>query len=314
MGAHPSVFVTRRLPGGALDRLRAEHDVEVWPDRLPPPREELLARAPTLEGLLSLLTDRVDVELIDAAPSLRAISNYAVGVDNVDLDAAAARGIPVGNTPDVLTDSTADLALALMLGIARRLAEGQAFVHAGEWKTWEPALMLGRDLHGSTVGIVGHGRIGQAVGRRLEGFGCELLTMGSQGGVPLEELLEHSDFVTLHCPLTPGTRGLIGDAALGRMKPTAYLVNTARGPIVDTGALARALHAGEIAGAALDVTDPEPLPGDHPLLEAPNLLVVPHIASATHATRERMADIAVDNLLAGLAGRPMPHRVSPRAP
>jgi glyoxylate reductase len=319
MGAHPRVFVTRDLPGGALERLRAEHEVEVWPGRLPPPREELLARAPQLEGLLSLLTDPVDAELIEAAPNLRAISNYAVGVDNVDLEAAAARGIPVGNTPDVLTESTADLALALMLGIARRLAEGQAFVHAGEWKTWEPGLMLGHDLHGATVGIVGYGRIGQAVGRRLEGFGCELLTNSRSHGAPLEELLERSDFVTLHCPLTPDTRGLIGEAALRRMKPTAYLVNTARGPVVDTDALARALSANELAGAALDVTDPEPLPGDHPLLKAPNLLVVPHIASATHATRGRMADIAVDNLLAGLAGAPMPHcvnqdRLIPRAP
>jgi glyoxylate reductase len=309
MGAQPSVFVTRRLPGGALDRLEAEHDVEVWPERLPPPREELLARAAQLEGILSLLTDPIDADFIEAARKLRAISNYAVGVDNVDLEAAAARGIPVGNTPDVLTESTADLALALMLGIARRLAEGEAFVKAGEWRTWEPDLMLGRDLHGSTVGIVGYGRIGQAVGRRLEGFGCELVTNTGSGGVPLEELLERSDFVTLHCPLTPETRGLIDTDALRRMKPTAYLVNTARGPVVDTEALASALSAGELAGAALDVTDPEPLPGDHPLLDAPNLLVVPHIASATHATRGRMADIAVDNLLAGLAGDPMPHAV-----
>jgi glyoxylate reductase len=310
MGAQARVFVTRRLPGGALARLEAEHDVEVWPERLPPPKTELLARAARLEGLLSMLTDPVDAELIDAAPNLRAISNYAVGVDNVDVDAATARGIPVGNTPGVLTESTADLALALMLGIARRLSEGERSVRAGEWVTWEPGLMLGRDLHGATVGIVGYGRIGAAVGRRLEGFGCELLTTSRRGGVPLEELLERSDFVTLHCPLTPDTRGLIGDVALGRMKPTAYLVNTARGPVVDTDALARALHAGEIAGAALDVTDPEPLPGDHPLLEAPNLLVVPHIASATHATRGRMADIAVDNLLTALAGMPMPHAVN----
>jgi glyoxylate reductase len=320
MGAHPSVFVTRHLPGGALDRLTSAHDVEIWPERLPPPRAELLARAPELEGLLSLLTDSVDAELIEAAPRLRAISNYAVGVDNVDVEAATARGIPVGNTPDVLTESTADIAIALMLGIARRLAEGEAFVKAGEWQTWEPGLMLGRDLHGATVGIVGYGRIGQAVGRRLGGFGCELLTTSRSGGVPLEELLERSDFVTLHCPLTPQTRGLIGAEALRRMKPTAYLVNTARGPVVDTDALASALRAGEIAGAALDVTDPEPLPGDHPLLAAPNLLVVPHIASATHDTRGRMADMAVDNLLAGLAGEPMPHSVNagalatPRAP
>jgi glyoxylate reductase len=310
MGAQARVFVTRRLPGEALERLGAQHDVEVWPERLPPPREELLARAPELEGLLSLLTDPVDAELIDAAPKLRAISNYAVGVDNVDVAAASARGIPVGNTPGVLTESTADLALALMLGISRRLAEGEAFVRSGDWASWEPAQMLGHDLHGATVGVVGYGRIGHAVGRRLEGFGCELVTTGRGGGVPLEELLERSDFVTLHCPLTPETRGLIGDEALARMKPTAYLVNTARGPVVDTDALGRALHAGEIAGAALDVTDPEPLPADHPLLGAPNLLVVPHIASATHATRGRMADIAVDNLLAGLAGTPMPHSVN----
>jgi glyoxylate reductase len=303
------VFVTRRLPGGALERLAAEHDVEVWPEQLPPGREELLARAPELDGLLSLLTDPVDAELIEAAPRLRAISNFAVGVDNVDLEAAAARGIPVGNTPDVLTDTTADLAVALMLGISRHLVEGDAYVRRGEWRTWETGLLLGHDLHGSTVGIVGFGRIGRAVGRRLEGFGCEILHTSRSGGVPLEELLERSDFVTVHSPLTPETRGLIGDEALGRMKPTAYLVNTARGPIVDTEALGRALRAGGIAGAALDVTDPEPLPGDHPLLGAPNLLVLPHLGSATEATRARMADMAVDNLLAGLAGEPMPHSV-----
>ncbi len=304
------VFVTRRLPGDALERLGAEHDVEVWPEQLPPERDELLARAPELDGLLSLLTDPVDAELIEAAPRLKAISNYAVGVDNIDLEAAAARGIPVGNTPDVLTDTTADLAVALMLGISRRLVEGDAYVRRGEWRTWETGLMLGHDLYGATVGIVGFGRIGQAVARRLEGFGCEILHTTGSGGLPLEELLERSDFVTLHSPLTAETRGLIGDEALARMKPTAYLVNTARGPIVDSEALGRALHGGRIAGAALDVTDPEPLPGDHPLLGAPNLLVLPHLGSATEATRARMADMAVDNLLAGLAGEPMPHSVT----
>jgi glyoxylate reductase len=305
------VFVTRRLPGGALDRLAAEHEVEVWPEQLPPGRDELLARAPELDGLLSLLTDPVDAELIAAAPRLRAISNYAVGVDNIDLEAAAARGIQVGNTPDVLTDTTADLAVALMLGISRHLVEGDAYVRRGEWRTWETGLLLGHDLHGSTVGIVGFGRIGRAVAGRLEGFGCEILhTSRSGGGVPLEELLERSDFVSVHAPLTPETRGLIGEAALARMKPTAYLVNTARGPIVDSEALRRALHAGGIAGAALDVTDPEPLPGGHPLLDPPNLLVLPHLGSATEATRARMADMAVDNLLPGLAGEPMPHAVT----
>jgi glyoxylate reductase len=320
------VFVARRLPGGALDRLASEHDVEVWPEQLPPGREELLARAPELDGLLSLLTDPVDAALIAAAPRLRAISNYAVGVDNVDLDAAAERGIPVGNTPGVLTDTTADLAVALMLGISRRLVEGDAYVRRGEWRTWEPDLLLGRELHGATVGIVGFGRIGRAVAARLRGFDCQILHIshavregagsartGAIGirGVPLAELLERSDFVTLHAPLTPETRGLIDDAALALMKPTAYLVNTARGPMVDTDALARALHAGQIAGAALDVTDPEPLPADHPLLEAPGLLVLPHLGSATHATRERMAEMAVENLLAGLAGERMPHCANP---
>jgi glyoxylate reductase len=306
------VFVARRLPGGALDRLASEHDVEVWPEQLPPGKEELLARAPELEGLLSLLTDPVDAELIRAAPSLRAISNYAVGVDNIDLDAAAGRGIPVGNTPGVLTDTTADLAVALMLGISRHLAAGDAYVRRGEWRTWETGLLLGHDLHGATVGIVGFGRIGQAVARRVAGFDCEVLHTSRSGGVPLEQLLERSDFVSVHTPLTPETRGLIGDEALGRMKPSAYLVNTARGPIVDADALVRALREGRIAGAALDVTDPEPLPGDHPLLDAPNLLVLPHLGSATHATRERMANMAVDNLLAGLAGEPMPNEVTRR--
>src|SRR4051794_36999509 len=304
------VFVTRRLPGTALDRVAAEHELEVWPQALPPPREQLLARAPEVEGLLALLTDRVDAELIDAAPKLRAISNYAVGVDNIDVEAASARGIPVGNTPGVLTDTTADLAVALMLGIGRRLVDGDAYVRRGEWRTWEPGLLLGHDLHGATVGIVGFGRIGQAVARRLQGFECAVLHTSRSGGVPFEELLERSDFVSVHTPLTQDTRGLIDERALRRMKPTAYLVNTARGPVVDTAALVAALHAREIAGAALDVTDPEPLPADHPLLAAPNLLVLPHLGSATHATRERMSEMAVDNLLAGLRGERMPHQVN----
>ena len=303
------VFVTRALPGGAIDRLAAEHEVEVWPEPLPPPRDELLAHVHEIEGLLALLTDPVDAELMDAAPSLRAISNYAVGVDNIDVDAATARGIAVGNTPGVLTDTTADLAVALMLGIGRRLVDGDAYVRRGQWRTWGPDLLLGHDLHGATVGIVGFGRIGQAVARRLEGFECTVLHTSRGGGVAFEELLERSDFVSVHTPLTPDTRGLVDADALRRMKPTAYLVNTARGPVVDTDALVAALHAGEIAGAALDVTDPEPLPGYHPLLDAPNLLVLPHLGSATHATRERMADMAVDNLLAGLRGERMPHQV-----
>ena len=298
------VFVTRELPGRALEKLAAEHDVDLWAERDAPPFVDLCRRSAEAEGLLCMLTDRIDAELLDAAPGLCAISTMAVGTDNIDLSEAARRGVPVGHTPDVLTDTTADLAVALMLAAARRLPEGEAAVRAGEWGPWHPGWMLGRDLHGATVGIVGMGRIGQAVARRLEGFGVRLLDARRDG---LERLLDESDFVSLHCPLTEGTRGLIDAVALRRMRPEAILVNTARGPIVDAGALADALASGEIAAAALDVTDPEPLPTDHPLLSAPNLIVLPHVGSATHATREAMAELAVDNLLAALRGEPMPH-------
>jgi glyoxylate reductase len=307
-------FVARELPGGALERLGTVHDTDVWDGDGPPPPEALRERMAGCEGLLSLLTDTVDADLIAANPELRVISNYAVGVDNVDLDAATARGIPVGHTPDVLTDSTADLAVALMLAISRRIPEGERAVREGEWSTWSPTWMLGRDLHGSTVGIVGGGRIGTAVARRLDGFGCEVLVAGREGPTVFSDLLERADFVSIHVPLNPGTLGLFGEAELRAMKPTAYLVNTARGPIVDQDALGRALREGWIAGAALDVTDPEPLPPDDPLLGAPNLLVIPHLGSATERTRAAMADLAVDNLIAGLAGEPMPHCVNADAP
>jgi glyoxylate reductase len=304
-------FVTRRLPGGALDRLAAVHDMDVWPAPVPPSPEELRARTAQADGLLCMLTDRIDAELLDACPRLRAIANYAVGVDNVDVAAAAARGIPVGNTPDVLTEATADLAFALILAAARRLDEAARAVRDGEWRTWQPDWLLGRDVHGATLGIVGMGRIGRAVARRAEGFGMSVLHTARRGGVALPDLLAEADFVSLHAPLTQETRHLIDSEALARMKPTAVLVNTARGPLVDQAALRDALVAGRLAAAALDVTDPEPLPPGDPLLNAPNLIVVPHIGSATHRTRERMADLAVDNLLAALAGRPMPHEVTP---
>ncbi len=291
-------FVTRTLPGTALDRLRAEHDVDIWPGELPPSRDELVERARDAEGLLSLLTDVIDADVIAACPRLRAISNYAVGSDNIDSEAAAARGIEVCVTPDVLTDTTADLAFALLLAAARRLPEGERAVRAGEWRTWEPSGWLGQDVHGATLCIVGMGRIGGAVARRAEAFGMRVVAVGR--GEPLHGALADADFVSIHCPLTDETRGLFGEAEFAAMKATAVLVNTARGPIVRTDALRSALADGEIAAAALDVTDPEPLPADHPLLEAPNLLVVPHIGSATHRTRERMADLAVDNLLAAL--------------
>jgi glyoxylate reductase len=298
------VFVTRRLTGEALDRLAATHDVDVWPGDLPPAPEELRARAADAEGLLCLLTDRVDGALLDACPRLRVVSNYAVGTDNVDLEACAARGIPVGRTPDVLTDATAELAWALILALARRLPEAAAAVRAGEWRTWEPARWLGTGLAGRTLGIVGFGRIGRAVAQRAGPFGMEIAVAG-RGDDPLEAIAA-ADVLTLHAPLTSDTRHLLDAAAFARMKPGALLVNTARGGLVDQEALAAALHAGRIGGAALDVTDPEPLPVDHPLLGAPNLLVVPHIGSATLEARTAMTARAVANLEAGLSGRRLP--------
>jgi glyoxylate reductase len=298
------------LPGSALDRLVAQHDVEVWPERTPPPAERLREEAARADALLTLLTDRVDADLIgaDATPSLRAIANYAVGTDNIDLDAATARGIPVGNTPDVLTETTADLAWALLMAGARRLGEAERAVRAGDWPTWEPGAFLGTDVHGATLGVVGFGRIGQAVARRAEGFGMTVLHTRNTS---LDDILRRSDFVSLHTPLTGDTRGMIDKRELALMQPHAVLVNTARGEIVDTQALIDALHAGEIGGAALDVTDPEPLPADHPLLDAPHCLVVPHIGSASARTRAAMAGMAVDNLLAALAGKSMPHVANP---
>jgi glyoxylate reductase len=302
------VFVTRELPFDALDRLRRSHDVDVWPEPGPPPPAALRERASRAEGLLTMLTDRVDAELLDACPDLRAVANMAVGTDNIDLAAAAERGIAVGNTPGVLTDATADLTMALMLAITRRLPEGVARVREGRWGPWQPAQDLGMDVSGATLGVVGWGRIGQAVGRRAEAFGMRVIHGSRSSGVPLDELLETADVVSLHTPFTPETCRLVDAAALRRMKPTAYLINTSRGGVVDQAALREALIAGEIAGAALDVTEPEPLPADDPLLDAPNVLVVPHIGSATEGTRAKMAAMAVDNLLAALTGRSMPHQ------
>jgi glyoxylate reductase len=305
-------FVTRRLPGAALERLAAVHTLDVWAESSPPGPEKLIEHAREADGLLSQLTERVDASLLDACPQLAAVANYAVGVDNVDLAAASERGVPVGNTPGVLTEATADLAWALMLSAARRLPEAERAMRGGGW-SWEPDFLLGEELSGATLGIVGLGRIGSAVARRAEGFGMEVIhaSRGGGRGMPLDELLERSDFVSLHAPLGPDTLGLIGEPQLRRMKPHAILVNTARGPLVDTDALVRALREGWIAGAALDVTDPEPLPPGHPLFDCPGLAIAPHIGSATHRAREAMADLAVDNLLAALRGERMPHCANP---
>ncbi len=322
----PRVFVTRRIPDAGLDALRAHCDVDVWQPDVPPAQEELLARARDCDGLVTLLSDRIDAALIAACPRLRVVSNYAVGVDNVDLRACAARGIAVGNTPDVLTDATADLALALLLAVARRLPEAERAVRSGAWRTWEPRGHVGLDLVGATLGVVGLGRIGAAFARRCRGaWGMRVLYAAPRRvvaaeeelaaeHVPLERLFAESDFVSLHAPLTPATRHVVDAAALARMKPTAVLVNTARGGLVDQEALHAALASGRLFAAALDVTDPEPLPPTHPLLALPNCLVLPHVGSATVRTRDAMARIAADNLLAGLAGRALPHAVPLPAP
>ena len=323
-GARPRVFVARIIPDEGLQAVSAACDMDLWEDELPPPRDELLRRVAGCDGVLTLLTDRVDDEFLDAAgPGLKVVSNYAVGFDNIDVAACARRGIPVGNTPGVLTETTADLAFALMMAAARRLPEGDRYVRAGSWKTWGPLLLLGPDVHGATIGIVGFGRIGQAVARRAQGFGMEILyhdmnqlpddVTGPLGAtyLPLEELLPRSDFVSLHVNFSPVTRHLINAETLSWMKPTAVLVNTSRGPVVDQAALAAALRDGVIWAAALDVTDPEPIPMDDPLMGLDNCLIVPHIASASRATRDRMAQMAAANLIAGVRGESLPTEVPP---
>lgn len=301
------VFVARAITGEALGRLRdAGHEVDVWPGNLPPHPTELREALADAEGLLSMLTERVDAGLLAAAPKLRVVANYAVGFDNVDLQAANERGVVVGVTPDVLTDATADLTFALLLAAARRLPEAQRAVAEGRWRTFEPQGWLGASVHKASIAIVSAGgRIGSAVARRARGFDMDIMSVNR--GDDLHAALARADFVSLHTPLTPETRHLIDDAALRAMRPHAILVNTGRGPLVDQHALRAALQDGRIGGAALDVTDPEPLPPDDPLLAAPNLIVLPHIGSATHQARTAMAEMAVDNLLAGLSGRPLPH-------
>ncbi|MDP9236584.1 MAG: D-glycerate dehydrogenase [Chloroflexota bacterium] len=317
----PRVFVTRRLPGNALDRLAAEADVDLWPDDLPPPYDALVEHAKRADGIICLLTDRIDAALIEAAPRLRVISTVAVGYDNIDIAAAAKRGIAIGNTPGVLTETTADLAFALILAVSRRVVEADRLVRDGRWRTWDPNLLLGHDVHGATLGIVGFGAIGQAVARRAQGFGMRILyasrrqhgdLLPATQRATLDDLLKQSDVVSLHVPLTAETAHFIGARELRLMKPAAFLINTARGGVLDQAALVAALSEGRIAGAGLDVAEVEPVPPGDPLLSAPNLVLLPHIGSASHATRERMASMAVDNCLAGLRAEPLPNPVPPR--
>jgi glyoxylate reductase len=319
----PKVFVTRVIPAAGLDRVKAACDAEVWTDPLPPPPVALRERAADCEGLLTLLTDKIDADLIAACPKLRVVSNYAVGFNNVDVHAATARGISVGNTPGVLTDATADMAFALLISAARRVVESAAYARAGKWKTWEPMGHIGQDLCGKTLGVVGMGRIGFALAKRCRGgWGMDVLyndphrsdeaerELGARR-VDLDVLLAQSDFVSVHANLTEGTRGLFDATAFRKMKPTAVFVNTSRGQLVKEADLADALRRGVIFAAGVDVTDPEPPSADGPLMSLANCVVAPHIASATVATRTAMANIAADNLLAGLEGRPLPHWVNP---
>ena len=312
--ARPRVLVCRQMFQEAFEMIAAEADSEVWPDELPPPRPTLLEKVRGVEGLLCLLTDKVDAELMDAAgPQLKVISQLAVGYDNIDIPEATGRGIPVGYTPEVLTQTTADATWALLMAAARRIGEGERAVRAGKWRTWHPLHYLGQDIYGATLGIVGMGRIGTQVAKRASGFDMRILYSDvvrnedaekrfSATYVDQDTLLRESDFVSLHTVLSDSTYHLIDKDALAKMKPTAVLVNASRGAVVDPKALYSALKDGEIAAAALDVTEPEPIPADDPLLTLQNCVIVPHIASASFKTRGEMSRIAAQNLINGLRG------------
>jgi glyoxylate reductase len=323
MAARPKVFVTRVIPEVGLNLIRQQCDAEVWKEPLPPPHEVLRQKTADCDGLVALLTDRIDAALMDAAPGLAVVSNFAVGFNNVDIRAATERGIAVGNTPGVLTDATADMAFCLLIAAARRVVEGHQYSTGGQWKTWEPLGHLGQDLFGRTLGIVGMGRIGFALARRCQrGWDMKVLyhdvhrnqlaetELGAKA-VDFDTILCQSDFVSLHTDLNEQTRGMIGHAQLARMKRTAILINTARGPLVDPRALHEALKAGTIFAAGLDVTDPEPPLPDDPLLQLPNIVIAPHIASATVQTRNAMAEICARNLIAGLSSERLPAWVNP---
>ncbi len=319
----PKVFVTRLIPEKGLEMIRGFCDMDLWPNELPPTPEELLQHVRGVDGLLCLLTEQINGDVLDEAGSqLKVISNHAVGVDNIDVMAATARKIPVGNTPEVLTNATADFAFALMTSVARRILEGERYIHDGKWKTWGPMILLGGELTDATLGLIGFGRIGKAMARRAIGFNMRVIYYDPHETKPspelkatrvdFETLLEESDFISIHTPLTPDTRHLIDSEALSKMKPNAVLVNTARGPIVDPEALYEALKERRIFGAGLDVTEPEPLPLDSPLLTLDNIVITPHIASASKETRAKMAWMAARNLIAGVKGEPLPNCVNPQ--
>ncbi len=316
----PRVFVTRIIRDAGLTFIRDVCDAEIWQDDLPPSREVLLEKVRGMDGLLCLLTDRIDGEVLDAAGAqLKVVSNHAVGFDNIVVPAATVRRIPVGNTPGILTDATADFAFALLMSAARRVNEAERYLRVGKWKTWGPSILLGMDFVGKTLGLVGFGRIGQAVAKRATGFDLRVIYY-DPGAEPvfnaapvnsLDELLRESDFVSLHTPLNDSTRRMVNADFLSKMKRNAILVNTSRGPVVDQDALYQALSSNQIFAAALDVTDPEPLPMNSPLLTLENCIIAPHIASASEKTRDDMARLAAKNLIAGLKGERLPHCVNP---
>ena len=315
--ARPKAFITRTLLPDAVDIVRQVADVEIWPDESPPPPDELRRRAAGADGILTTIMDRVDADLMDAAPNLRAISQLAVGLDNVDVAEATRRGIPVGNTPGVLSKSTADLAFALLLGAARRTSESERWLRGGNWRlAFHPTHWLGQDVHEATLGIVGLGQIGLEVARRARGFDMRILYHSRTRKTDAEAeygieyagfpaLLSQADFIMLCVPLTPQTHHLISTAELAMMKPTAILINVSRGPVVDPQALYQSLHANRIGGAALDVTSPEPIPSDDPLLTLDNLTITPHIGSAALPTRLNTMKLAARNLAAALTDHPM---------
>ncbi len=322
--AKPKVFVARKMAQEALDMIADATEMELWEDELPPPRDVLLKKVQDIDGLLSLLTDKVDAELMDAAPKLKVVSNMAVGFDNIDVPEATKHGIVVGNTPGVLTETTADFAWALIMATGRRVAEGDRWTRSGKWKTWGPMILQGHDIHHATLGIVGCGRIGLEIAKRARGFDMKVLyhdtirrkpeeekELGLEFIPKLHDLLSKADFVTVHVPLMAETRHLISTAEFAAMKPTAVFVNSSRGPVVDQKALYQALKSGQIFAAGLDVTEVEPIPMDDPLLTLDNIILAPHIASASVATRTKMATMAAANLIAGLKGEMPPNCVNP---